>query len=91
MILNTFSPKDGTSREGNALTVELFEKFPVYFDDVPAEQVKDFLAGLLDTMTSKHATLMETISKEITKDAEVELKKALSDFRERKGFSAEPK
>ncbi len=74
-----------------AQVVMLYAGVNGYLDDVPAEQVKDFLAALLDTMVSKHAKLMEIITKEITKDAEVELKKALSDFRERKGFSAEPK
>ena len=58
-------------------------------DDVPVADVRTFFKGLLEQMSREKKTLLETIAKEITKDAEVELKAVIASYRERKGFAAQ--
>lgn len=55
-------------------------------DDVPVTDVRTFFKGLLDQMSREKKPLLETLSKEITKEAEVELKQVISEYRERKGL-----
>ncbi|TSC99855.1 MAG: F-type H+-transporting ATPase subunit alpha [Candidatus Peregrinibacteria bacterium Greene1014_49] len=58
-------------------------------DDVPVADVRTFFKGLLEQMSREQKPLLETLSKEITKDAEEELKKTIAAYRERKGLSAQ--
>ncbi len=57
-----------------------------YLDDIPTDILREFLASLLEEMDAKHAALLGTLSKELTKDAEAELVKVVDAFRERKGY-----
>jgi F-type H+-transporting ATPase subunit alpha len=57
-------------------------------DDVPVTDVRTFFKGLLDQMSRDQKPLLEILSKEITKDAETELKSVIAAYRERKGLVA---
>ncbi len=59
-----------------------------YLDDIPLADVRTFLQGFLDLLKQDHKSLLTTLSKEITKEAEEELKKVILAYRERKGFTA---
>ena len=58
-------------------------------DDVPVADIRSFFKGLLDQLSREKKKLLETLGKEITKEAEEELKKAIAAHRERKGLAAQ--
>ncbi len=51
-----------------------------FFDSVPVDSIKEFQTKFLSMMHSRHAETMKTLEKELTKEAEEELKKALEAF-----------
>ena len=69
--------------------VMLFAGINGLLDDVPVTDVRTFLKGLLDQCSRDNKKLLEVLSKEITKDAEAELRKIIASYRERKGFPAQ--
>jgi F-type H+-transporting ATPase subunit alpha len=58
-----------------------------YLDGVPVTEVRGFLQALRETVRSQNDSLLKQLSKEITKDAEEELKKVLASLLEQKGFT----
>lgn len=67
--------------------VMLYAGVNAMLDDIPVAEVRAFLAGLIETLKAKHAALLQTLSRELPKEAEEELKKAIMDHRERKGLN----
>jgi len=68
--------------------VILYAAINGYIDDVAAEKVVDFEAGLLKIMDKMHPEISKTIAKtkELTDETEEKLKSAIDEFK--KGFSA---
>jgi len=58
-----------------------------YLDAVPVTEVRTFVQALRDLVRTQHDKLLAQLSKEITKDAEEELKKVLAKLLEQKGYS----
>jgi F-type H+-transporting ATPase subunit alpha len=58
-----------------------------FLDSVPVVDAKVFLSSLRETARTHHAKLLEQISKEITKDADEELKLLLKKLLEQKGYN----
>src|SRR6187399_2008969 len=54
-----------------------------YVDQVPVERVKEFQTGLTEFLTTRHASLLQTIreKRELDKDLEAQLKAALDEFK----------
>ncbi len=59
-----------------------------HLDAVPVLEVRSFIQALIERARTKHAALVTQLSKEITKEAEEELKKLIADLLEQKGFAA---
>ncbi len=58
-----------------------------WFDAVPVQEVKTVEVSLLEHMNHQHSTLLAGLEKEIAKDAEEKLKKALDAFFSLKGYA----
>ena len=56
-------------------------------DDIPVIDVRSFLQSLIETLKGRNPKLLETLSRDLPKEAEEELKKAIAEHRERKGFA----
>jgi F-type H+-transporting ATPase subunit alpha len=56
-------------------------------DDVPVEKMKEFQDTFLSMLRSQHAPLLETLGKEITADAEAQLKRLVDALKQQKGYS----
>src|SRR3990167_2308806 len=56
-------------------------------DDIPVIDVRSFLQSLIETLKGRNPKLLETLSRDLHKEAEEELKKAIAEHRERKGFA----
>ncbi|MDB4978175.1 MAG: synthase subunit alpha [Candidatus Peribacteria bacterium] len=59
-----------------------------YLDNIPVTSVREFLAEFLSSLRIEKAPLVTTLAKELTKEAEEELKEALVKYKEQKGFAA---
>jgi F-type H+-transporting ATPase subunit alpha len=57
-----------------------------HMDTVPVAQIRNFEKEVLDTLRSKHANVLETLDKELTKEAEELLVRTASTLREKKEF-----
>lgn len=60
-----------------------------YLDDVPVDQVKDFELGFISFLKTKYSPLLVTLDKEITKEAEEELKRHIEEFKIQKNYGQE--
>jgi F-type H+-transporting ATPase subunit alpha len=60
-----------------------------YLDDVPLDQVKAFEKEFLELLRTQHFNVLETLEKELTKDAEEALKRLVESLKERKGFTSQ--
>ena len=69
--------------------VMLYAGVNAMLDDVPVADVRSFLQSLIEVLKAKHTALLQTLSRELPKEAEEELKKAIMEHRERKGFTQE--
>jgi F-type H+-transporting ATPase subunit alpha len=91
---------DRGSRLTELLKQDQYEPYPVeqqvlmlyagvngYLDAIPLPEVRPFLKELLSIGLSKHKAMMEQLKKEITKEAEEELKTLVKALMERKGFA----
>ena len=58
-----------------------------YLDDIPVDQVKAFEKEFLDLLRTQHFNVLETLEKELTKEAEEALKRLVEALKERKGYS----
>ncbi len=59
-----------------------------YLDSIPVVDIKKFQSEFQSFLRSKHYTLLEQLGKELTKDAEEELKRLLTSFKDDKGYSS---
>jgi F-type H+-transporting ATPase subunit alpha len=57
-------------------------------DEVPVEKVKEFQDDLLKLLRDKHFDVLQTLSKEITPDAEEKLKRLVSTLKDSKRYSS---
>ena len=59
-----------------------------FLDDVPINDVRRFEREFLAFLRSKHPDLLKTLSTELPKEAEEQLKRLLTAFKEEKKFAA---
>lgn len=61
-----------------------------YLDDIPVPELQSFLTDFIGVLRSREPKVVETITKELTKEAEEILRSSLRSFREQRGHPVLP-